>query len=90
MDLKPQNIMLHFPDIVAPINTPEELYSFDVSERCQVKLIDMGYIVQLDKTNGQPNQLATLNSIKGTHGYHAPEIIKQYYDGDYDDPFYYT
>lgn len=52
MDLKPQNIMLHFPDIDSPINKPEVLYAADVSESCQVKLIDMGYVVQLDQING--------------------------------------
>lgn len=82
--------MLHFPDIVAPINRPEELYAIDVSDRCQVKLIDMGYVVQLDRHNGQHNQLATLKSIKGTHYYHAPEIIEQYFNGRENDPFYYT
>ena len=50
----------------------------------------MGYVVQLDRMSGQPNQLATLESIKGTNFYHAPEIIHQYFDGGEDDPFYYT
>ena len=89
--------MLHFPDIEKPINLTEDLYRSDVCGRCQVKIIDFGFLTQLNKTERPSFQKVTyVKSLRGTGFYISPEIIRQLFNpvthiaDDPDPPLKYT
>ena len=87
--------MLHFEDFEKPKNSPEVLFSSDVTGRCKVKLIDFGFLTQLDQTEELSFQSVTyVKSMRGTGFYISPEIIDQFFNPDTsvleDPPYKYT
>lgn len=60
-----------------PINNPQINYNSDLLNKCKVKLIDFGFMIQVDAKSGKLTQQAAIKDLKGTIFYHAPEILNQ-------------